>query len=208
MRRILVLALIIALAWSAWHAWVPPYPPPAPAAVDVYIDPPQPTANTLWRITTHRMVWKQGVQDLRRKLAAAGLHPQLLSRKEDVELYAFDDARTFTSMAQAQQAQVEWHRRGIDDVDIEVIKPGNYSIALGRYYIMEFAQQTEKRLRHTGLPYQQNRRAMRIPAMRFIFPAMLRPQADTLWKKLQNLGVSQPVIMQDDEFQRRFDLHD
>jgi|UPI00035EE5AC hypothetical protein len=206
MRRVLVLALLVLLAWSAWHAWVPPYPPPVPAAVDVYIEPPQPTANTLWRITTHRMVWKQGVEDLRRKLAAAGLFPQLLSRKEDVELYVFDDQRTFNSLAQAQQAQAEWHRRGIDDVDIERTKPGSYSIGLGRYYIMEFAQRNEKRLRHTGLPYQRSRRIIRIPAMRFIFPAMLRPQADALWKKLKNLGVSQPVIMQEDEFQRRFSL--
>ncbi|MDQ6978683.1 MAG: hypothetical protein Q9M09_00730 [Mariprofundaceae bacterium] len=204
MRRLLVIALIIGLAWSAWHVWVPPYPPPVPAAVDVYIEPPQPTASTLWRITTHRMVWKQGVTDLRRQLAAAGFHPQLLQRKEDVELYAFDDKRTFKSIAQAQQAQAEWNRRGVNDVDIEVLKPGRYHISLGRYYIMEFAQQNEKKLSHTGLPYQQTRRVIRIPAMRFVFPAMLRPEADTLWKKLQNLGVSQPLIMQDDEFQRRF----
>ncbi|MDQ6975146.1 MAG: hypothetical protein Q9M22_01125 [Mariprofundaceae bacterium] len=203
MRHLLVSLLLIALSWATWMVWVSPQQAPTPAAVDVYITAPPASTDGLWRVLTHRMVWKQGVHDLQRKLASIGLTPQLITRKERVKLYTFDDARTFISVASARGAQAAWQQHGIMDVDV-VVKNSGYGLGLGRYYIMEFARNTEQRLRRSGLPYKRDKRVVRIPAMRFVFPPMSRPKADTLWQKLQALGVGKPIIIRDEEFKRRY----
>jgi len=205
MRNLLVVMFLITLSWVTWKVWVPALPPPTPAAVDVYVTPPPYASNKLWQVLTHRMVWKQGVNDLQRKLSTLGLSPKLMVRKERVELYVFNDARTFHSLRDVKNALAAWHQRGIKDVDIIVLKQEHaYTLALGRYYIMEYAQKTERQLQQSGLPYTQSRRTLNIPAMRFVFPPMSRSQANILWGKLQNLGLSQPVMIQADEFQRRY----
>jgi len=203
MRGMLVMLLLATLSWATWIVWVPPQQAPAPAAVDVYITPPPADTDGLWRVLTHRMVWQQGVRDLRRKLTAIGLSPHLMTRKERVALYVFDDARTFTTLAGARAAQAAWQQHGINDVDVMVKKEG-YGLGLGRYYIMEFAQKTEQRLRNSGLPYQRDQRKVMIPAMRFVFAPMPRAEANALWQKLQSLGMSKPIMIKDEAFKRRY----
>lgn len=204
MRNMLVIALLATLSWATWTVWVTPKQTPFPAAVDVYITAPPRATDGLWRVLTHRMVWQQAVHDLQKKLLAVGLKPRLIKRKERVKLYVFDDTRSFTSLPLAQAALAAWNRHGIRDVNIIVMKGGTYRLGLGRYYIMEYARNTEQRLQRSGLPYTRDKRVVRIPAMRFVFAPMLRPQADILWKKLQALGMSQPVIMRDEEFNQRY----
>ncbi len=203
MRRLLVMLLLATLSWATWLVWLPPKQARMPAAVDVYITPPPVANDGLWRVLTHRMVWQQGVHDLQRKLTAMGLSPQLMTRKERVALYVFDDARTFTSLAAARAAQAAWQRHGINDVDV-VVKKESYGLGLGRYYIMEFAQNTEQRLRSSGLPYKRDQRKVFIPAMRFVFAPMSHSEANVLWQKLQALGLSQPIMIKDKEFKRRY----
>lgn len=203
MRTLFVSALILALASIAWMIWVPSTQAPSPAAVDLYVTPPAIDDNVAWRVVTHRMVWKKGVEDLQKKLRSSKLEPKLLTRREDVDLHAFDDARIFPDRQQAQQAQRVWKQHGFA-IDLQALAGGKFRIGLGRFYIMEYARTMEQQLIASELPYQYEKRTIKIPTMRFYFAPMLRPQAEILWKTLQSLGIGQPVIMQASEFNRRY----
>ena len=200
--RLLIIALISGACWLAWLAWLPEQLPVAPVAVEIYVPPSEEDDGSRWRVVTQRMVWKEAVEDLRRRLQRYGLKAELMTRKEEVPLFVFDDARVFTTLAAASQACLAWRRRGIE-CDPQK-QDQRYKLAIGRYYIPEYARKHEQKLQQSGLAYTLDERTIRIPVMRFIFPAMPHKQAQAVWQQLRQMGVTQPVLMRQQDFERMY----
>ncbi len=202
-RRLLVVLLVTLLSWLAWSAWIPDPPPEEPVAVEIYVQPPPSDAHARWRVLTHRMVWKQAVADLQRTLRHAGLRPSLLRRREAVELFVFDDARKFSSRKAAMDACAAWRAHGVE-CDVQRLDSRLFILAVGRFYIPEFARQHERKLQDSGLPYRVTQRTVRIPTMRFVFPPMPRQQAEALWRKLRSMGLGQPVMLEEEAYRELY----
>jgi len=211
MRRIGAGLILAALAWLAWLAWQPPAPAPPPSGVRAPLPEPPAAASPsrvgssrkaapLWRVVTHRFVWKQAARALRKQLAEAGLPVIVLARKEDVELHAFDDARLFTKRADALQAKRAWENKGFE---ASLIRPdeAHFGVALGRLYLAAYARQLQARLARSGMRYRYERRLVHIPTWRFTFPPAPKPEAEALWKRIQAMGVADPVLIPECEFQ-------
>ncbi len=212
------------LGWLAWLAWQPPTPAPPPLQVRAPIPEPvpepapeqlpneasaagqqpdrakRPATPRLWRVVTHRFVWKQAARELHKQLADAGLPVRVIARKEDVELHAFDDARLFTRRADAVKARQAWKNKGFE---ASLIRPdeAHFGVALGRLYLAAYARQLQARLAASGMRYRYERRLVHIPTWRFTFPPTPKPAAEKLWNRLQQMGVADPVLMPERQFQ-------
>jgi hypothetical protein len=62
----------------------------------------------------------------------------------------------------------------------------------------------QERLKRIGKPYRYERRTVIIPAYRFVFNPMEKDKATKSWQKLQNLGIAEPVMMRESEFQKLY----
>lgn len=217
MRLMFRAFLLLLLGGLAWIAWQPPQLPvpsgkvvgslPAPPAADSGSGPPAITSQAQWRVITRRIVWKQAVRTLRQRLRENGLTPIILHRREPVALHAFDDGRIFPDYQSAVKAKEQWKKRGIEaDVVKTSVEVGKniYLVSLGRFYLTEYAEQMQNRLRRIGKPYRYERRNVEIPAWRFTFPPMSKPEAERLWKRLQDLGVATPSLMPEEEFLKAY----
>lgn len=212
--RMLLLLLLLGLAWFAWQR--PEQPPAGPQSVRMLLpaapavvaaapeaETAQPEAG-LWRLVTHRIVWHESVKALAKRLREAGLNPRQLQQLEQVEMHVFDDPRSFATHAEAARARHEWLVAG---VQADILKaPGGkgYIVGLGRLYMSEYAEQLQSQLKRIGKPYRYERRNVELPVWRFVFPAMAKKDADTLWQRLQQMGVADPVLVPEDRFRELY----
>lgn len=193
-------AIAIALAWLAWASW---QMPPAPTSLRE-VRQPLPVANSddadqaKWRVVTRKIVWKQAAQSLQQRLQKAGFMVTPVTRRETVELHAFDDPRTFTSLQKADATEAAWKKKGID---AQVIKYDNhYGVALGRFFLPEYAEARRQLLEKSGEKYSYAKRTVEIPVYRFTFPTAQKDTAEKLWKHLQDIGIADPALIREDRF--------
>ncbi len=184
--------LLVLLTWLAWTSWQPPEITPNTRQARYSIPERTGAAPALWRVVTRRMVWKKAAEAMYKRLEESGLRVITLSRKEDVELYAFDDARTFTKHEEAVRARKIWEKYGFE---ASIIKPDkHFGVALGRLYLSAYARQLQTKLRKSGMKFRYARRMVHIPTWRFTFPAASHAEAEKLWRKIQSLGVADPAL--------------
>ena len=202
MKHLPVAVAMIIAAWLAWQAWQPPVAPPAQLSVKGSLPQKIGAGPEMWRIVTKRMVWKEAIASLRDRLYREGFETQLIVKKEPIELHAFDDPGIFKTQAAAEKVKTVWRKRKID---AEVLKREiTYIVGLGRFFLTSYAEQMQERLKRIGKPYRYERRTVIIPAYRFVFNPMEKDKATKSWQKLQNLGIAEPVMMRESEFQKLY----
>jgi len=206
MKNFFVFLLTLTFAWLAWLAWYPPATPNTTHSVRMALPNIEPLDAGPWRILTRRMVWKQAVDDMEKRLNEAGLTPEVIQTREPIELHAFDDPRSFSSFAAAGLAKEIWEKQGID-ADIAKLEENNittYKVTLGRFYLTEYAERMQEELKKSQQAYTYERRTTELPSYRFVFPAMSKNEAAILWKRLENIGIADPVIIQQREFEKLY----
>jgi hypothetical protein len=194
MRALAAALLVAAAAWLAWQAWQPvPAPAPAPA-VRLALPQQSNTPAADWYVVTRRLVWKQAVADMGKRLIEAGLIPIEIHNREPVELHTFDDPDSFKSQRAAEKRKAIWRKAGVGEA--EVLRRGDeFIVGLGRFYLTAYAEQMQNRLKRLGKPYKYERRNIVIPAFRFGFGPMDEDEAKQTWKKLQDMGLADPVVL-------------
>jgi len=208
------LPLPIALAGLAWLAWQSPLPAPAPTSTQTSLPPDTHKTNTakhqqteqpqeLWRVITHRVISKEGIAALKKRLLAMHLQPVSIQSMEDATMHAFDDAALFKNSRQANTIAKLWQQH---DIETNVIKAdkGVYLLGLGRLYQVKYAEDMQKKLDRVGRKYRYQQRIIPIPVRRFTFPPSTRKTADELWKKLSVTGVMMPVLMSEKQFRKTY----
>lgn len=208
--------LIIVLLGLAWIAWQPPQTtrnlhavkaslPAAPS--DTSGKAAATNSRERWRVVTRRIVWSEAVKTLQQRFADAGLQPIKIKTREPVTMHAFDDGRIFKDFKSAAKVKQEWLKHQVDAdvirVSIEVGKDV-YMVGLGRFYLTEYAEQMQNRLRQIGKPYRYEQRNVELPVWRFTFPPTDKATAQRLWAKLQDLGVASPTLMPDEKFEELY----
>ncbi|RME38038.1 MAG: hypothetical protein D6794_06000, partial [Deltaproteobacteria bacterium] len=93
-----------------------------------------------------------------------------------------------------------WEQKGFE---ASLIRPDetHYGIALGRLYLAAYARQLQEKLTTSDMRYRYERRLVHIPTWRFTFPPAPEPEAEALWQRIQAMGVADPVLMPESEFQ-------
>jgi hypothetical protein len=200
MKQVLITLAIAATAWLAWQAWQPPESIFTQSAVRSSVPENKHTGPEMWRIVTKRMVWKQAIASLRDRLYKEGFETQLIVKQEPIELHAFDDPRVFKTSQEAEVARVEWKQKKIDAAVLK--REITFIVSLGRFYLTSYAEQMQERLKRIGKPYRYERRTVTIPAYRFVFNTMEKAAATKSWQRLQNLGIADPVMMREAEYQK------
>jgi len=198
-KNLVSFILLILLTWLAWTSWQSPEVMPDAQEIRATVPEPMETAPALWRVVTRRMVWKKAAEAMHARLEETGLRVVTIGHREDVELHAFDDVRTFIKRAEAARAKKAWEKRGFE---ASIIKPDTrFGVALGRLYLAAYAKQLQSRLRKSGMKYRYERRKVNIPTWRFTFPATSHARAEKLWQRIQSLGVAEPSLMPETRFQ-------
>ncbi len=195
--RSLFTALTLAiLVWLAWLAWTPPkHADNAPTA---RVELPGAESDGLWRVVTKKLVWKKAADGMRDRFVEEGLEPILIRHREPIDLHAFDDRRTFGSIKKARSIQAEWQK---NKVEAEVVQDnGIYRISLGRFFLTSYAEQMQDRLQRLGKPYSYEKRSIEIPTFRFTFPPLPKEDAEQLWRFVQNLGIADPALVEEQRF--------
>lgn len=202
MKKTLVGVTLLLATWLTWQAWQPPVISQPGLTVRSALPEVKDAGPELWRIVTKRMVWKQAIASMRDRLYRESFETRLIVKREPVELHAFDDPGTFKTLAEARKVANQWRKRGIDAQAQK--REITFGVALGRFYMTPYAEQMQARLKTIGLPYRYERRTVTVPAYRFVFNPMEKKQAEKSWKKLQNLGIAEPAMMKESEFQRLY----
>ena len=196
MRSIFSLLLAGLLIWLAWVSWQPPASQNLPQNrphISVPEDESEP-----WHVITRKIISKPSAESMQKRLAQAGLKPVRITRREVVELYAFDGARTFPARKEAVQALAEWKKLKLD---ANIMKTNDaYSISLGRFYMAEYTLRMHARLKKSGKPYRYEKRKVSIPVYRFSISSDNATDARALWQKVQELGIAEPVLMPEKQF--------
>ena len=210
MKKIASILFVLTCFILAWIAWNPPSQSYITQEIHLAIPNIEPIDQGDWRVVTKRMVWKKAVDKMMRMLHEAGFEPLLISKSEPIELHAFDDARYFQEKKDAYAAKTWWEKHHVDADVLKISGDGDkltFHIALGRYYIAAYADQAQKELEATGRPYRYEKRMVVIPSYRFAFPVMPKSEAEILWKQLQNMGVADPVLMQNSAFEKLYAIN-
>jgi hypothetical protein len=202
LRQLVSIAVLLALIWANWMAWQPPTVSTRSQPV-LKVLPERPgDTSELWRVVTRRMIVPKAAEDMRNSLLALGLPAISLQHQDEVELYAFDDSRSFASREDAARARDAWKKAGFE---AEIFKPDeHFGISLGRLYLEAYAQQLQRRLENAKRPYVYHRHQVTIPTWRFTFPAAPYAEAKGMWMRVQAMGMADPVLMQESRFQALF----
>jgi len=207
MKRLFIFIMIAVSIALTWLAWNPPSIQSHLTRIHMAI-PETPSLNAgPWRVMTRRMISKQAVDGMKRRLLEADFHPELVQKREPVELHAFDDPRIFKKQSEAGKIKAKWRALGVEaDVLHHLSKDDEkvFKVGLGRFYMSEYAEAMQKQLKKSKQPYNYERRTVSIPSYHFIFPATTKGEAEILWKRLQNMGIADPVIIQQSEFKRLY----
>ncbi len=203
-KQTAIAALLAAIAWLAWLAWQTPKQAVAPATVQRALptassETGQPQRPTLWRVVTRRVISKEGMRALQRRLLAMGLKPIILDTTEDVTMHAFDDSVLFKTRAAAARAARFWQQHGIETNIIRAAK-GVYLLGLGRLYQAKYAASLQQQLEQTGRKYRYQQRIVPIPVRRFTFAPRPRAAAEALWQQLNETGVMMPSLISERAF--------
>lgn len=201
MRLLIVSLLLVAAAFAAWISWLPPQPAPAlrPARTS-YEAADADTHN--WAVLTRPIVWKKAADSLRERLVQNGLQPITIERREKVSLHAFDDERSFARRDEASRAAQEWEKL---KVDAQIMQTDDgYAVALGRFFMPEYASRMEKQLNALKRPYRYQRRNMEIDVYRFTFLPTGQREAERLWQQVQATGLADPVLMTEAQLKAMF----
>ncbi len=202
MKQLSAMVAVLIAGWLAWQAWHPPTPTTVAPSVKSSIPENRYAGPEMWRIVTKRMVWKKAIASMRDRLYKEGFETRLIVRREPIELHAFDDHRIFKDKESAEIAKIEWRQKKIE---AEVLKQkSGYTVGLGRFYLTSYAEQMQERLKRIGKPYRYERRTVTIPAYRFVFNPMEKAEATKSWERLQNLGIADPVMMRESEYQKMY----
>jgi len=200
MKYLPIAVAMILAGWLAWQAWQPPVTPPVQVSVKGTLPAKVDAGPEMWRIITKRMVWKKAIATMQNRLYKEGFETQLIVKKEPIELHAFDDPGVFKTQAAAEKVKKVWRKKKIE---AEVLKREiTYIVGLGRFFLTSYAEQMQERLKRINMPYVYQRRTVVIPAYRFIFNPMEKEKATKSWQKLQNLGIAEPVMMRESEYQK------
>ena len=199
-RPALGLAILTGLAWIAW---TPSPPPPDQSSVQGTLTEAATAGRpSAWRVVTRRLVWGQAAKSMQQRLQQAGFSPIMLERRENVPMHAFDDATIYPSAESASKAAAAWGKLGFQ---ANVIKtPDGYLVGLGRFFIASYAEQMQVRLKQAGRPYRYQQRMVEIPTFRFTFAPADHDAAKQLWQRLQDLGIADPVLMPQSQFQQTY----
>jgi len=203
LRRGISLVLLCLLLWAGWTVWQPPEPVSLPAQMAQQALPDRPgDAPGLWRVVTRRMIVPKAAKALEKSLLERGLTPITLAHQEVVELHAFDDPRSFALRQEAVKVREDWKKSGFE---AELISSdGKFGVALGRLYMVAYAQALQRRLEQDKHPYAYHRRQVSIPTWRFTFAAAPYLEAKLLWSKVQAMGMADPVLMHESRFRSLF----
>jgi len=195
--------LLCLLLWAGWMVWQPPEPVSLPAQMARQALPDRPgDAPGQWRVVSRRMIVPKAAKALEENLIERGLTPISLAHHEVVELHAFDDPRTFDVREDAVKAREAWKKSGFE---AELISSdGKFGIALGRLYMVAYAQALQRRLEQEKQPYTYHRRQVNIPTWRFTFVPATYAEAKLLWSKVQAMGMADPVLMREPRFRSLF----
>jgi len=210
------------LAGLTWLSWQSPLSAPAPSPAQATLPPyPVETGDSnspsgdqpktpvqsepgiqqpLWRVVTRRVISKEGIAALEKRLDAMHLEPLSIQRREDLTMHVFDDAKLFRSSKQAHTAARFWQDHDVETTVIKTSK-GIYLVGLGRFYQVKYAESMQKKLDSTGQKYRYQQRTVPIPVIRFTFPPTDKATAETLWKKLNTTGIIMPVLIPENRFQ-------
>jgi len=211
MSKLLRIALILLLGAAAILIWQKPASAPTPAAVRVTL-PTTPTSqdglgnsdtDALWRVLTRRVVSKDAIGSLTRRLKSMGLEAITIEHQEEVTMHAFDDAQFYKTHKEAWLASKIWRDQGIEISIIEAQKD-IFLIGLGRFHQENYALGMQKRLKTVGKKFRYQQRTVPIPTWRFTFPPMQKADAEKLWLKLNNSGVMMPIQMPEPRFQELY----
>lgn len=202
LRQLLSLIALGLLLWAAWVVWRPPVMSVQSRPVLQHLEDRPGEASELWRVVTRRMIVSKAVDELGQSLRQRNLPAMLIAHQEQVELHAFDDPRRFVLREDAVAVRNAWKKAGFE---AELIKPDDrFGVALGRLYMLGYAQQLQRRLENAGLPYTYERRQLSIPAWRFTFAPAPYARAGMLWSQVQEMGVADPVLMRESRFRAMF----
>jgi len=214
--------LTMALSSLAWLVWQSPQPAVQPPTVQVRLPPlneagrnaadsPAQTGHAeklfagrqLWRVVTHRVMSKEGIRALGKRLVSMHLQPIPIHTTEDMTMHAFDDAELFQSSRKARVAAAFWQQHDIETTVMKAAE-GVYLLGLGRYYQAKYAEILQKQLDRVGRKYRYQQRRVPIPVVRFTFAAGDKQQAKALWKKLNVTGVIMPVLISERQFEKLY----
>ena len=203
--------LIVLLGVATILIWQKPASAPTPAKVRVTL-PTAPTSHdsvqnsdihTHWRVVTRRVVSKDALRSLTRRLKSMGLKPMTIHHQEEVTMHAFDDAQLYKTHKEAWFGSKIWRDQGIEITVIEAQKD-TFLIGLGRFYQLNYALGMQKRLKTVGKKFRYQQRTVPIPTWRFTFPPMQKEDAEKLWLKLNNSGVMMPIQIPELRFQELY----
>ncbi len=208
MKRFFAYLLCGGVVLLAWQAWNPTPLVHTQEEVRYSIPNIVPEDGGLWRVVTRRMVWKHAVKSMRQHLQGLDYPMREVQKREPIELYAFDDTGIFVSKKAAYQRKTWWQKHGVDADVLETKQASGevrYRVDLGRYYMRAYAQEAERTMQASGRAYRYQKRQVVIPTYRFAFPAMPKSEAEILWKRLQNLGIADPVMLRQEKFHELYD---
>lgn len=208
MNNLVRIIFLLLLSLAALLIWQKPASAPAPAVVRLPL--PAPTIdnaikeesgiNSQWRVVTRRVISKDAIRSLSRRLTSMQLKPMTIRHQEEVILHAFDDAKLHKTAKAAWRASKTWRDQGIEVTIIEA-KKEVFLVGLGRFYQSNYALGMQERLKEIGKEFRYQQRTVPIPTSRFTFPPMQKDKAETLWKRLNDSGVIMPVLMPEKQFQ-------
>lgn len=199
LKRAVAGMLSLVLAWLCWVVWQAPRSAMDSQPVVVMMPERPGDYSGLWRVVTRRFIVPEAAGKLRSSLLQQGFPAIELRHQEEVELYAFDDPRSFATHEDAARVRDAWKQAGFE---AQISKPdGKFGVSLGRLYLEAYARQLQRRLEGSKRPYTYHRRQVTIPTWRYTFPAMAYTDAQTLWLRVQAMGMADPVLMQEPRFQ-------
>jgi len=203
LRQGISLVLLCLLFWAGWTAWQPPVPV-SPRAQMAHQALPERAgdASGLWRVVSRRMIVPKAAEELGKSLHERGLSAIMVTHQEEAELHAFDDPRSFKTREEAVRVRNEWRKAGFE---AELIgSDEDYGVALGRLYMVAYAQALQRRLEKERRPYIYHRRLLTIPTWRFSFVPAPYAEAKLLWTRVQAMGMADPVLMPESRFRAMF----
>ena len=194
--------LFFLAGWMAWAAWQPPVVAPTASSRPFALPERPGEAGALWRVVSRRMIVPKAADALGEMLRKRGLSPLSIRRRETVELHAFDDPHSFAERKAAVRVRDAWKKAGFE-AEL-TLSDGKFGVALGRLYMAPYAQSLERRLKLSKRPYVYHRKELEIPTWRFTFAATPYAEAKRLWRRVQETGVADPVLMREARFRRMF----
>ncbi len=193
---------LILLSSAAWLSWQDPAQEldPRPLRITIPASKSDTSIHNHWRLISQRVVTKEAVHAMQKALDRLGVTAILIEKKERITLHAFDAPQIFDTKSAAIKAMKPWLEQHIDASIIKT-EEGKFLVALGRFYQTKYAEEMQQQLRQKSRHYRYEKRALRIPTWRFVFPATDKEQALSLWKTLHNSGLFSAAMISEDEFQ-------